>query len=74
MPNLRAVSSPDLDLETTNTAIVVLRAYTTAMAYSNSERAAFNVAVQAWRARYPNASSEEGPPAVASIISTNGRT
>jgi hypothetical protein len=59
---------PDLDLEVSNTAHVVLSAYRTAKTFSHDERKAFDAGVRAWRERNPNASPEEGPPAVASII------
>lgn len=59
---------PDADLEASNTAHVVLNAYTTAKTVSHDEIRAFDAGVRAWRERNPNAAAEEGPPAVASII------
>ena len=59
---------PDGELKTSNTAVVVLNAYTTTMALSRDERKAFDAAVRAWRERNPSAPPEEGPPAVATIL------
>ena len=59
---------PDGELTTSNTALIVLNAYTTVMIFSRNERRAFDAAVRAWQERNPNASPEAGPPAVASII------
>jgi hypothetical protein len=59
---------PDDDLETRNTAAVVLTAYTTAVALAGDRRYAFDAAVRAWRERNPSAPPEDGPRAVASII------
>jgi hypothetical protein len=60
---------PDVDLETTNIAAIVLNAYTAVMAVSRNEQKAFAAAVRAWRERNPTASAERAPPAVATIIS-----
>jgi hypothetical protein len=59
---------PDGELKAANTAVVVLNAYTTAMTFTRNERRAFDAALRAWRERNPNASPEQGPPAVATII------
>jgi hypothetical protein len=56
------------DLEASNLAQLVINAYSTAMALTRDERRAFQSAVRAWRERNPNASPEQGPPAVATII------
>lgn len=56
------------DLEASNLAQLVINAYTTAMAVTRNEQKAFESAVRAWRERNPNASPEQGPPAVATII------
>jgi hypothetical protein len=58
----------DDDLEASNLAQLVINAYTTAVASTRDERRAFDAAVRAWRERNPNASPEEGPPAVATIF------
>jgi hypothetical protein len=58
----------DGELKASNTAVVVLNAYTITMALSRDERKAFDAAVRAWRERNPVASPEEGPPAVATSI------
>ena len=47
---------------------IVINAYTAAMALTRNEQKGFDAAVRAWRERNPNASPEEGPPAVATII------
>jgi hypothetical protein len=59
---------PDADLEATNTAHVVLNAYTTAKTFSRNEKKAFDAGIRAWRERNPNAPTEEGAAAVANII------
>jgi hypothetical protein len=59
---------PDAELEADNLAHVVINAYTAAMTFGRNERKAFEAAIRAWRERNPNASPEEGPPAVATII------
>ena len=59
---------PDGELKTSNTAVIVLNAYTTAMTLGRDEQQAFASAVSAWRARNPNASPEQAAPAVATII------
>jgi hypothetical protein len=59
---------PDEDLEAGNLAQLVIDAYTAAVAVTHDERKAFDSAVRAWRERNPNASPEQGPPAVATII------
>lgn len=59
---------PDDALEASNLTQLVINAYTTARAFTRDERRAFEAAVRAWRERNPNASPEEGPPAVATII------
>ena len=46
----------------------VLAIYSDTLRGCRNERRAFDDAVRAWRQRYPNASPEEAPPAVASII------
>jgi hypothetical protein len=58
---------PDVEYEG-NLTQTVITAYTMAMILSRNERMAFDSAVRAWRARNPNASSEDGATAVASII------
>jgi hypothetical protein len=59
---------PDEDLEASNLAQMVINAYTIAMSLTRNEQKGFDAAVRAWRERYPNASPEQGPPAVATII------
>ena len=59
---------PDDALEASNLTQLVINAYTTARVFTRDERRAFEAAVRAWRERNPNASPEEGPPAVATII------
>jgi hypothetical protein len=59
---------PDIELEASNLAQMVMNAYTTAMTVTRNKQKAFESAVRAWRERNPNASPEEGPPAVATII------
>lgn len=63
-----STSCPDAELEANNLAHLVINAYSTAMAVSRNEQKAFDSAVLAWRGRNPNASPEQGPPAVATII------
>jgi hypothetical protein len=58
----------DNELKTANTTAVVLNAYTTMMVVPRNERKAFQAAVRAWQERNPNASREQAPPAVASIL------
>jgi hypothetical protein len=62
---------PDTELEASNLAQMVINAYSTTMAVTRNEQKAFDSAVRAWRERNPNASPEEGPPAVATIICHN---
>ena len=62
---------PDDELKVANTSVLVLNAYITAMTLGRDERKAFDAAVRAWRERNPNASPEQGPPAVATIICHN---
>jgi hypothetical protein len=59
---------PDEELEASNLTHLVINAYSIAMAVSRNEKKAFDSAVRAWRERNPNASPEQGPPAVATII------
>lgn len=59
---------PDEEFETGNLAQLVINAYTMAMSVTHNEQKAFDSAVRAWRERNPNASPEQGPPAVATII------
>ena len=59
---------PGKNSETASLAQLVTDAYTTAMTLTRNERRAFDAAVRAWRERNPNASPEQGPPAVATII------
>lgn len=59
---------PDDQLKTTNTSVLVLNAYTTAMALGHDERKAVDAAIRAWRERNPNAGPEEASPAVADIL------
>jgi hypothetical protein len=59
---------PDEDLAASNLAQMVINAYVTAMTVTRNEQKAFDSALRAWRERNPNASPEQGPPAVATII------
>jgi hypothetical protein len=61
-------TTSDAELEASNLAHMVINAYSTAMAVSRNEQKAFDSAVRAWRERNPDASPEDGPPAVATII------
>jgi hypothetical protein len=52
MPRSRPISlsvMPDADLDASDTAQVVLQAYTTAMTFARNEQKAFDTAVWAWR-------------------------
>jgi hypothetical protein len=74
MPRSRPISlsvMPDADLDASDTAQVVLQAYTTAMTFARNEQKAFDTAVWAWRKRHPKASPEDGEAAVAYIICHN---
>lgn len=62
---------PTPELEASTLAQIVINAYTTAMTLTRNEPKAFDSAVRVWRERNPNASPEEGPPAVATIICHN---
>lgn len=71
MPRSRPISlsiMPDVASEASDTAHIVLEAYTTAMTLARNEQKAFDVAVWAWRKRHPKASREDGEDAVAYII------
>lgn len=59
---------PDDELKTANTSVLMLNAYTTAMALQRDERKAVEAAIRAWRERNPNAGPEEASPAVAHIL------
>jgi hypothetical protein len=59
---------PDEDLEASNLAQLVINAYSMTMSLTRNEPKAFDAAVRAWQERNPNAPSDQGPPAVATII------
>ena len=59
---------PDVDPQAGNTAVIVLHAYTAAMKVTGNSQKAFDAGVRAWRERNPDASPEQAPPAVASIL------
>ena len=59
---------PADELAASNLAQLVINAYTMTMKLTHNEQKAFDSAVRAWRERNPNASPEQGPPAVATII------
>jgi hypothetical protein len=61
----------DEDLAASNLAQLVINAYTMAMSFTHDEHKAFDAAMRAWRERNPNASPDQGPPAVAAIICHN---
>ena len=58
----------DAGSDATDCARAVLDAYTSALRSRFDERRAFGEAVRVWRQHNPNASPEQGPPAVATII------
>ncbi len=62
---------PDDKLKTANTSVLVLNAYTMAMALRRDERWAVEAAIRAWRERNPNAGPAEASPAVAHILCDN---
>jgi CheY-like chemotaxis protein len=59
---------PDPDSKTAACVNDVLDTYTAAMKSNRNEKKAFDEAVRVWRGYNPNASPEQGPPAVATII------